>query len=227
MTFYDYLSNNPWVVYVFIIVVVLFIILLIVALREGREISFFNIFKIGSKEKIKNLKDNEELKKILDEASKILDNSLNKEYLGKLDKIREKLPIQTIDIIALRSNIHHLLLEIAIDLHGGFAGIGYPGRNLYAEFSPEFLANMLPDLLDLKDNRNTIQEKIKDFYSLSEKNVYGVQIPDDEFTIAVQLGIFIVIRLEKLKKMIQGKIKNELDPRSYIEEELERYNKQT
>ena len=226
MTFFDYLSNNSWIISILILVFVILVIIIIIAIYQGREISIFNIIKLGPKTKIEKLKDNEEYKRILDESNKILENTLAKNYNKKLDEIRKKLPVQTIDIVALRTNIHHSLLEIAIEIHGGFAGIGYPGRNLYSGFSPEYLAGMLPELIDVKDTRNIIQEKIKDFYSLSEKNVYGVQIPDDEFTIAVQLGIFIVIRLEKIKKMIHGKIKNELDPRSYTEEELEKYNNQ-
>lgn len=228
MTFYDFINENFWVVYfllgVLIFIIIYSIVVVIYAFRDEREFSILSIIKVGPKNHFQKLKNNDQYKEIMDRTNNALGKFLDDDYLQKLEEIRSQLPVQTIDIVSIRSRIHHLLLEMAINIHGGFAGMSYPGRNLYAEFPAEQLADMLPELFDLKDKRNTIQEKIKDFYSLSETIIYGVQIPDDEFKITIQLGIFIINKLEKIKIMIHEKIKDEIDPRSYTEFELEKYN---
>ena len=138
----------------------------------------------------------------LKRSREFLAEKVSEDYLDKAFKIRSKVPEQSITSLAFRSSIHHLLFGLSLRIHGGWAGITYPGRQPFLEFSTEQLIEMLPRYIDAVDKAQ-LPDKIKDFFNLTEPNVYGVSIPDDDFQVAIQIGVYIVRRLEKIGAWVE------------------------
>lgn len=224
MTIYDLINLNPWMIYLVlglaIVILGILIIGLVSAYRDGREINLFGI-KIGSRSHSATVTKGGEYQRTLARSKEFLGSKISAEYLEKVAKLRSKISEQAITSLALRSRIHLLLLDISIDLHGGFAGIGYPGRKLYLEFTTDHLAGTLPEFIDA-NNPTNIQDKIRDFFSITEPNIYGVEIPEDDYQVALQLGVYVLVRLEKIEKLIKERRKKDEPVDFYTEADLDK-----
>jgi acyl-CoA synthetase (AMP-forming)/AMP-acid ligase II len=223
MTFFDFISKNPWTYYLFIglAIVVLLIIyfVLIPAFHEGREISIFGL-KIGPRPKKVGIKGDNEFRKIVDRSKEFIIDNKSSKYLNEVEEIYKKLPDQSVRSLALRAHIHSQLLTLYFEIHGGFMGMGYPGRQIYLEFTIEQLIGGLPTFIDAS-NQAQLPERIRDFYNMTEPNMYGVRISDEDYSIALQIGIYIIHRIEKITKWVQRNKKNGKPFDSYTESNLQ------
>jgi len=148
-----------------------------------------------------------------------LAEKVSEEYLEEAFQIRSEFPEQSIIGVSFRSRIQHQLFSIAIMIHGGWAGISYPGRQPFLEFSTDQLIEMLPEYVDFNDKAQ-LPRKIKDFFNLTEPNIYGVSIPDDDFQVAIQIGVYTVRRLEKIKSWVERTQKEGGSVNTYYENDL-------
>jgi hypothetical protein len=110
-------------------------------------------------------------------------------------------------------------LGIALLVGGGFAGIGYPGRILQMSFPISDLMGLLPKLIDARDP-DKLETAITDFFQITEPNIYGIAIPNDEYQIALQTSVFIMNRLEKIEKLIEIRRQSGQGVSSYVETDL-------
>ena len=83
------------------------------------------------------------------------------------------------------------------------------------------VASMLPEFIDATD-QPSLAQKIADFYGMTEPNAFGVPVPEDDFDVALQLGIYIVRRLERLARWVNSRLELGEAVEAYTEDDLGR-----
>jgi len=230
MTPYDFLDKYIWMLWIIgsiaLLLLCISLYFLFKAFHEGKEVNlFWGLIKIGAR--ISGNISQESFDKAIsrDFPTRANENIKQEPYSNdqqKIKEIRNELPEQSILTLAFQSKIKELLLSCALEINGGFAGIGYPGKRLYDKYTLEQLVDRLPHLIDAA-RAGRLEKTILDFFDITEPNIYGISIPQDEFDTAIQNGVFIVNRLEKILRFLKARPINSGVPDSYTEEILSQY----